>query len=418
MNSLVDGAAHGLAQAEATLLSVFDPQHRENPYAPLAELRELAPTFHHEGLETRFLTTFADCRAVLVDPDFVVPDRAWLERERPDWLGHPAADFFYSALLGTNADAHERLRRPLAGAFGARRVAALAAGCEKATDALIDRFAEATANGAAADFQDLVAYPLAVGAVGDLIGVPPADHGRFRELGEGAARLLEPVRSAADWARADRAVAALRDYLADLLRQRRSRPAEDLASTLQAPGGTAGPALTEGELVDLLLLVLVAGFETTVGLLGGSVFALLTHPDQLALLRVDPALLPGAVEESLRWDGPVLMTERLAARPARVGALSVPAGGSVTVVLGAGNRDPRRYPDPDAFLVRRPDVRVLSFGAGAHHCLGAGLARLEGAVLLRRLLARFPALGLAGPPVRRESACLRGFDRLPLVTRG
>ncbi|GAA2149019.1 cytochrome P450 [Kitasatospora kazusensis] len=409
--------AQAAATAAAALRAAFAPGGAD-PYPALVALRAAAPVHYDEGVGTRFLTRFEDCQAVLADPGFVVPDRSWLVRERPEWLGYPAADFFYSSLLGTNADAHARLRRPLAGAFGVRRVAALTAGVEKLGEELLDRFADATSDGGAADFQELVGYPLPVAVVGELIGVPREEQGQFQRLGRGAARLLEPVRTEDDWARADAAVAELREYFAGLLRERRARPAEDLASALAARPGAAGPALTERESADLLLLVLVAGFETTAGLLGLSVFALLTHPEQLALLRADPALLPGAVEESLRWDGPVLMTERLAAEPVRVGGVPVPAGGSVTTVLGAGNRDPQRYPDPDAFLVRRPDVRVLSFGAGPHYCLGAALARLEGVVLLERLLARFPALGLAGPPVRRDSASLRSFDHLPLVTTG
>ncbi|WP_327071132.1 cytochrome P450 [Kitasatospora sp. NBC_01302] len=420
MNSPVNGLLDGPASAEAALAAALAPDSGDGPYASLAVLREIAPVFHWRqgNLDTRFLTRFADCQAALSDPGFIVPDRDWLLRERPDWTGHPAADFFYSSLLGTNGPGHERLRRPVQRAFSARRVAALAAAVAGHVDALLDRFADATAHGGAADFQALVGYPLAVAVVGEVIGVPRADQERFHRLGRGAARLLEPVRTAADWQRADQAVLELRAYFADLLAQRRARPGEDLASSLQAHPDPAEPPLGGQELVDLLLLVFVAGFETTVGLLGTAVFALLTHPDQLALLRADPALLPGAVEESLRWDGPVLMTERLAARPMELGGTKVPAGGSVTTVLGAANRDPARYRDPDAFLVRRADVRVLSFSAGAHYCLGAGLARLEGCVLLERLFARFPALALAGAPVRRESAALRSFDVLPLAATG
>lgn len=420
MNSSVSDLADDLSNAGVALASALSPENGESPYASLAALRKFAPVYHceQESLDTRFLTRFADCQAVLADPGFVVPDRAWLFRERPAWAARPAADFFYSSLLGTNGVGHERLRRPVQRAFSARRVATLAASVAEHVDALLDRFADATAHGAVADFQALVGYSLAVTAVGELIGVPRADQERFHRLGREAARLLEPVRTAADWERADQAVVELRAYFAALLAERRARPGEDLASGLQAHPDLAEPALSGQELADLLLLVFVAGFETTVGLLGTSVFALLTHPDQLALLRADPGLLPGAVEESLRWDGPVLMTERLAACPMEVGGVSVPPGGSVTTVLGAANRDPARYRDPDAFLVRRPDVRVLSFGAGAHHCLGAGLARLEGAVLLERLFARFPALALADAPVRRESACLRSFDVLPLAATG
>ncbi|MFF0296145.1 cytochrome P450 [Kitasatospora sp. NPDC004614] len=404
--------------AEAILWSVFAPEARENPYAPLAALRRITPVLHHEELDTRFLTGFAECQAALAGPAFAVPDRAWMEREQPEWQAHSAADMFYASLLGTNGAAHERLRGPLVKAFGPRRTAALSAAIEKTVDELLDGFADATADGGTADFQELVGYPLPVAVVGQLIGVPAAEQERFHRLGRDAARLLEPVRSDEDWRLADEAVTALRGYFTELLRERRARPAEDLTSGLLAQAPVDQHPLEERELVDVLVLVFVAGFETTAGLLGLSVHALLTHPDQAALLRADPGLLPGAVEESLRWDGPVLMTERLATRPAEIGGVHIPAGGSVTAVIGAANRDPRRYPEPDAFLVRRPERHVLSFGAGPHYCFGAALARLEGAALLGRLLARFPRLALAGPPVRRASACLRSFDALPLVAVG
>ncbi len=403
---------------ETTLLSVFTPEGWENPYQPLAELRRVEPVYYSEAFGTHFLTRFADCQAVLVNPDFLVPDLDWFVRQEHDGRDHPAADFFYSSMLGANTVGHERLRRPVARAFSARRTAALLATVEKITEESLDRFADATSDGGAANFQELVGYPLPVAVVGDLIGVPREEQAQFRRLGEGASRLLEPIRTAEDWARADQAVVALREYFTDLLRRRRSRPAEDLASTLLEELGAGELPLTERELVDLLLLVFVAGFETTTGLLGLTVFALLTHPQQLAEVRRDPGLVPGAVEESLRWDAPVLMTERIADRALLVGGVAVPAGASVTTVLAAANRDPARHPDPDTFLVRRQDSKVLSFGAGAHYCLGAALARLEGAALVERLLARFPALTLAGPPVRRAAVNLRTFEDLPLATTG
>ncbi|WP_081958285.1 MULTISPECIES: cytochrome P450 [Kitasatospora] len=398
-------------------LAACGSDHPAGPYPALAALRATAPVLYSAEVGTHFLTAFADCQAVLSGPAFAVPDRAWMLRERPAWAAHPAADFFYASLLGTDAAAHERLRAPLAAAFGPRRVAGLTAAVEKIADELLDALADALDGGATADFQALVGYPLPVAVVGELIGVPRADQAAFHRLGRDAARLLEPVRTEEDWRLADAAVTELRAYFAALLRARRTRPAEDLASDLLA--GASGPSgerpLREDELADLLLLVFVAGFETTAGLLGTAAHTLLTHPDQAALLRADPGLLPGAVEEVLRWDGPVLMTERLARHPVEVGGVAVPAGGSLTAVLGAANRDPARHPDPDAFLVRRTGTRVLSFSAGPHYCLGAALARLEGALLLGRLLDRFPRLALAGTPTRRASACLRSFDALPLA---
>ncbi|MER5867103.1 cytochrome P450 [Kitasatospora sp. NPDC002040] len=354
---------------------------------------------------------------MLQNPDFLVPDLQWCAREVPQWQDHPAAEFFYNSMLATDGAAHERLRRLVVRGFSARRVAALGERVEQLTTELLDGFAEAAAGGSA-DFQQLVALPLPIAVVGELIGVPRADQGRFHRLGEDAERLLEPVRSPADWARADRAVLELRAYFADLLRERRARPADDLASTLVAQHTAGGSDLAEHELADTLLLVFLAGFATTAGLLGLTVFALLTHPDELALVRLRPELAPAAVEESLRWDTPVPMTERIAAKELRVGGVLLPAGASVITVLAAANRDPDRHPDPDTFSVRRRDPGGLSFSAGAHYCLGAALGRREGVALVRQLFDRFPGLALAGPPTRRPGDGLRVFEHLPLATTG
>ncbi|MEV4616824.1 cytochrome P450 [Kitasatospora sp. NPDC049258] len=404
--------------AESNLLSIFTPEGRQDPFPALAELRRIDPVHHSEALGTHVLTRFADCQEVLTGPAFLVPDRDWCAAALPDRRADPGAEFLYSSLLGTNGADHSRLRGLIAGALGARQVAALRATTEKITEELLDGFADATGSGGAANFQELVGRPLPVALVGALIGVPRAEQGRLEHLGRGAGRLLEPLRSPEDWARADRAVAELREYFATLLRERRACPADDLASALLDQRRTVDPPPTERELADLLLLVFVAGFETTTGLLGTAVHALLTHPDQLDLVRADPGLVPAAVEESLRWDSPVLMTERIAARPVEVAGVAIPRGGSVTAVLAAANRDPERHPEPDTFTVRRPDHRPLSFSAGPHYCPGAALARAEGTALLGQLLHRFPKLTLTGPPVRRAAVALRSFDDLPLATTG
>ncbi|WP_146214574.1 cytochrome P450 [Streptomyces sp. ICBB 8177] len=402
---------------ETLLFSMFTPEGRENPHPALARLRAVAPVYRNETLDTYFLTRFDDCQAVLTDPGFRTPDLQWCEREMPDWREHAGAEFFYSSMLRANGDDHARVRRLVGGAFSARRVAALSGPVEETVSDLLDRFADATGDGGHADFQELVGYPLPVAVVGDLIGVPRPDQERFRGYGQDAGRLLEPVRTDEDFKRADHAVESLREYFAELLERRRCEPADDLATALLQVRDADDGRLTQRELVDNLLLVFVAGFETTTSLLGLTVHALLSHPDQLTLVRDDPALARDAVEESLRWDTPVRMTERIASRPARIGGVDVPEGANVTTVLAAANRDPARHPDPDPFLVRRPDVRVLSFSAGAHFCLGAALARMEGATAIRGLLTRFPGLYEAEPPVRRDSISLRAFDRLALAVR-
>ncbi|WP_405747049.1 cytochrome P450 [Streptomyces sp. NBC_01525] len=398
-------------QAQTLLFSLFTPEGRENPHPALEALRRTAPVYHDPDLDTFFLTTFADCQTVLTDAAHRAPDLAWCEENLPDWREHPAADFFYSSMLRAGGADHTRLRRLAGKGFTPRRVAALQAAIEKITDGLLDDLADATSDGGTANFQDLVGYPLPVAVVGELIGVPEADRVRFRSLGGDASRLLEPVRTPEDWERADGAVEQLREYFGELADRRRREPADDLATTLARESeGT----LTEHELVDTLLLVFVAGFETTTGLLGTAVHTLLNHPGQLALVSADPRLVPQAVEESLRWDTPVQMTERIAGRAGVIGGVPVPEGANVTTVLTAANRDPAQHPDPHRFDVTRTGTRVLSFSGGPHYCLGAALARMEGAVALRRLFARFPRLAPAGDPVRRESFSLRVFEDLPV----
>ncbi|WP_051811866.1 cytochrome P450 [Kitasatospora sp. MBT63] len=404
--------------AESNLLSIFTPKGSHDPYPALAELRRTRPVHLSETLGSHVLTRFADCQQVLTGPEFLVPDRQWCAEAFPDQRARPAAEFFYSSLLGTNGPDHSRLRGLVAGALGARQVAALQATAEKITEELLDAFADATSSGGTANFQELVGRPLPVTLIGTLIGVPRAEQGRFERMGRGASRLLEPVRTPEDWARADRAVVELREFFGALLRERRARPAEDLASALLEQRHAVEPPPTDRELADLLLLLFVAGFETTTALLGTTVHTLLSHPGEFALVRDDPALVPAAIEESLRWDSPVLLTERIAARPVEVAGVQVPRGGSVTTVLAAANRDPGRHPEPDRFTVRRPDNKALSFSAGRHHCPGATLARTEAAALLGRLVRRFPDLALAGPPVRRSALTLRSFDDLPLATTG
>ncbi|MET9604126.1 cytochrome P450 [Streptomyces sp. NPDC006512] len=400
---------------QALLFSLFTPEGRENPFLALETLRENFPVYYDKDLDTYFLTTYADCQAVLTDSSFRTPDLSWCEDNLPDWREHPAADFFYASMLRANQPDHTRLRRLIGAGFTPRRVAALSGAVEELTDSLLDAFAEATADGGAANFQELVGYPLPVAVVGELIGVPAEDRLRFQRLGGDASRLLEPVRTEEDWARADAAVTELRVYFEDLLQRRAAEPREDLATVLLETG-EGQERLTRKEVVDTLILTFVAGFETTAAMLGIVTHALLTHPGQRAALDADPELAAQAVDEALRWDTPVQMTERIASVATEIRGVTVPAGANVTTVLAAANRDPAQFPDPHRFDVRRSGSRVMSFSAGPHYCLGAALARLEGSIAVRRLFARFPGLALAGTPVRRESFSLRMYEDLPLTT--
>jgi cytochrome P450 len=447
---------------ESLLLSIFSSEGREDPHSALAELRRTDPVHHSPAFDGYFLTRYTDCQAVLTSSAFAVPDLAWCAREIPHWREHPAAEFFYTSMLRSNGPDHARLRRLVGSAFGARRVAALRPVVREITTELLDTFeamagtagsrageaagdagaagAEgveggtaiaARANdgtatragagpgaggGVAADFQALVGYPLPIAVASRLVGAPGGDQDLIRRLGQDAGRLLEPVRTQEDWRRADSAVAGLRAYFTDLVARRRREPADDLTSALLAVRDTDDGRLGARELVDTLALLLVAGFETTAGLPGLAVHALLTHRGQWELICKQPESAARAVEETLRWDAPVWMTERVALRPFDVGDTTLPAGANVTTLLAAGNRDPERHPHPDEFRIEREDIKVLSFGAGPHFCVGAALARMEAAEVVEQAARRMPDLRLAGRPVRRDSISLRAFETLPLAT--
>ncbi|SCL29619.1 Cytochrome P450 [Micromonospora inyonensis] len=262
---------------------------------------------------------------------------------------------------------------------------------------------------------DEFAYPLPIGVICALLGVPEADREAFRGWTVDFAAVLEPEISEAELAVADRGAVALRDYFRDLVEARRRAPADDLTTALvQAHDAEAG-RLTGDELLANLVILLAAGFETTTNLLGNGLVVLLRHPRHAAALRDDPAFAGEYVEELLRIDSPVQVTSRKATVPVTPGGVPVPAGGRVLLLLGAGNRDPERFAEPGRFDPTRPHNQPLSFGGGPHYCLGAALARLEAQVAFPLLLRELPGLALAGEPRHRTRLTLRGYATLPMT---
>jgi cytochrome P450 len=320
------------------------------------------------------------------------------------------------SLLFMDPPDHTRLRRLVACAFTPKRVADLRPTAQAITAELLDETAAAGASGDVVDLIRSLAYPLPVRTICSLLGVPEADEATFTRWSRGLARSLDPsvLRSAeVDAAIAD-AESGLAAYLEDLLAVRRTKPRDDLLSALldvEADGDRISP----DEVVDLALLLLVAGHETTVNLIGNGVLALLRAPDQLNLLRRAPDLVAGAVDELLRFDSPVQLTQRVATEDLDLVGCPVRAGDEIMLVLGAANRDPLVFAEPNRLDVTRDARRHVAFGGGIHHCLGAALARLEGEVALSALLARFPRLELAGEPLRRPTFTLRGLESLPVV---
>lgn len=369
-----------------------------NPYPVYAAMRAEGPV--HRVLvpgsgESWLVVAHHAARAALTDPRLrndISHSASW----RSDG-GHAVG----RNMLQTDPPQHTRLRRSVAARFTAGSVTALRPKIEAVALELLDALPER----GTADLVARYALPLPVTVICDLLGVPAADRALFHALSH---ELVMPTSPEA----ATAAAGSLSGYLADLIAPGRERPGgviDDLVAT---------PDVTPDELLGMAFLILVAGHETTVDLISGTVHALLTHPDQLALLKTEPDLIDAAVEESLRFNSPVHSTAfRFATEPLDIGGTRIEAGESVLVSLAAASRDPLRFPEPDHFDLRRPTRGHLGFGHGLHHCLGAPLARAETVVAVSLLLRHRPDLAFATAPgtlTWRSSTLLRGLAELPL----
>ncbi|MFG2617375.1 cytochrome P450 [Streptomyces sp. NPDC048507] len=315
-----------------------------------------------------------------------------------------------SNMLEADPPHHTRLRRLVAREFTARRVEGLRPRVEEVTGELLDAMAARPER--TADLIKELAFPLPMTVICELLGVPDLDRDRFRGWSNA---VVTPVPGVVG----NEAHQQLSGYLGELIALKAKAPGEDLLSALIRTRDEDGDSLSPDELIGMAFLLLVAGHETTVNLISNGVRALLAHPGQLAALRADPdGLLDGAVEEMLRYDGPVQnSTYRHAATDVEIGGTVIPAGAVVLVSLAGADRDPGRFADPDVFDIRRAPQGHLAFGHGLHFCLGAPLARMEGRIALRRLLERFPALEQdpdAGPPQWLPGSLMRGVSRLPV----
>jgi cytochrome P450 len=394
-----------VATAIGTLLTTAG---RDDPY-PIYQALRGHGSVAEAGGGFYVVTGYEAADQALRDPAMLVPDASYLDRVAPDWRESRSVRSIGASMLNTNPPDHGRMRRLVSGTFTARRVAALRQTVQERAAALADRIAEEQRP---VDFMAEFAYPLPVQVISALLGVPDGDQAEFRRRATDLTTVLELSVGGQDLRAADRATAELEEYFTDLVARRRREPRDDLTTALARQDGPLTPA----ELLANLILLLVAGFETTTNLLGNGLVALLRCPGAAARLREDPTLAPAVVQEVLRFDSPVQLTSRWCPEPAEVGGRRLPAYSQILILLGAANRDPRRFPRPEVFDPTRAQVAApLSFGAGAHFCLGAALARLEAQVALPLLLRRLPGLALAGDPVRRDRLVLRGYARLPVV---
>jgi pimeloyl-[acyl-carrier protein] synthase len=391
------------------LFNPFRPEFHADPYPFYRQLRDADPV-HQTPMSFWLLTRYDDVLLTLRDPRF---GRAGFEPLLAAVYGQSGQEGMPTSMLFRDPPDHTRLRSLVSHAFTPRVVE----GLRPRIQAIVDERLEAVGQAGTMEVIDDLAYPLPVRVICEMLGVPPSDHLRIKQWSSDVARALDMIGVPGDpdvLARGQAGHHALAEYFMALLPERRAHPRDDLLSLLIA-AEEQGDKLTEGELLVTCLLLFIAGHETTVNLIGNGLLALLRNPDQLQRLRTNPALLPTAVEELLRYDSPVQRTARIPNTDVEVGGRSIPKGTMVVAAIGAANRDPAHFPDPDRLDVGRADNRHIAFGFGIHYCLGAPLARLEGQIAFGTLLRRFPRLALASPAADwRESSTLRGLRTLPV----
>ena len=388
-------------------LDLTEPQFVRDPYPVFAALRPGSPLLWHEPTGQWLALTYAASNAVLRDRRL---GRLWVDKE-PAELFEPFNLLHRHQMMENEPPDHTRLRGLVAKAFNRGHIERLRPGVQALADELLDRIDGAGRFDVLADY----AEPLPVAVIAELLGVPASDRHLLRPWSQAIVRMYEYGRGRAV---EEAAVAASREfaaYMRELAAERRAAPRDDLVSHLVAVE-ERGRRLTADELVASAILLLNAGHEASVNAFGNGIVALLEHPDQLARLRTDPALVEPAVEEMIRFDSPLQLFERTAKEPVRIADVTIPAGRKVAALLGAANRDPAAFPDPDRLDVGRQPNPHLGFGAGLHHCLGAPLARMELQLSLPALLRRFPSLDLAEQPVRRPTFVLRGFAAVHVTT--
>lgn len=395
----------------------LSPEFQANPYPYYEMLRGYAPVLFWEPWGLWFLSRYDDNVAALKDARLGREILKVLTREElgfpaePDERVRPLVEMQREWMLLKDPPDHTRLRTLVHKAFTPRMVERLRERTQAITDALIDR---ALADGGV----DLIrgfALPLPVTVIAEMLGIPASDHATFQGWSRNLAGTLELTESQDVYERGAAATVEFSAYIRQLIAERRKTPSEDLISALVA-AEAEGDQLSEDEMVAMCILLLVAGHETTVNLIGNGMLALLRQPEQWAKLKADPALVRSAVEEVLRYDSPVQMTARWVMEDMEFAGQTMRKGQQVATLLGAANRDPSRFPNPGELDITREPNPHIAFGNGIHFCLGAPLARMEGQIAIATLARRLPNLQLASDnPPYRETYVLRGLAALPVT---
>ncbi len=390
-----------------------DPDFIRNPYPRYAELRD-SPELHRTRDGLWILTRHADVLATLRDPRLSSNPRHVDPVRRPEGGGNLLllADSSIQLMLTADAPDHTRLRRLANKAFTPRAVEQLRSRVIELVDGLLD----GVDGDATFDVMASVAEPLPVMVICELLGVPANDWDQFKPWSTAIARVLDPDPAFSAMDLAVPAVMGFVQYFGELIEERRVDPRDDLLSALIA-AEAEGEKLSAGELFAMIILLFIAGHETTTNLLGNGALALLRHREQYEALVADPSLAVAATEELLRFDAPVQITARTATEDLDLNGLRLEKGEGVICGLAAANRDPRYIDDPEALRLDRGAANHVAFGNGMHHCLGAPLARLEGQIVFERLSSRLPRLELADTdPPYRSHFVLRGLESLTVAS--
>ena len=385
------------------------PGFVDDPYPLYAQLRESDPVHALEGGGV-FLSRYEDAVAVYRDPQRASSDKK--VEFRPKFGDSPLYEHHTTSLVLNDPPLHTRVRRLIMGALNQRAIARM----EQDVGALVDGLLERLADLREFDFIAAFAAQIPIEVIGNLLDMPRAERGPLREWSLAILSGLEPLPSDEVLQKGNRAVTEFVAYLEVLVRERRKQPGDFDSDVLTRliQGEKDGERLTERELYHQCIFLLNAGHETTTNLLGNGLWLLLSHPAELARLRDDRALLSPAIEEMLRFEGPIQLNNRRLTAPMTLSGRSLAPGTPITIGIGAVNRDPRQFADPERFDAGRKPNRHVAFGHGDHACSGMNVARMEARIAFSRLLARFARLELTGAPERDRRIRFRGFRRLPL----
>lgn len=401
-------------------LNPFEPGFYDDPYAQYAAIREADP-ISKTALGPWLITRWADVHTLLRKPGTSVeerniemdgPTRRQQMNELREKHGAPPMERSL-AILNIDPPDHTRIRKLVAKAFTPRAVERIRATAGQQVDVILDDLA---GRGEPVDLIGELAFPLPFSVINEMLGMPEGgDTVQLRTWSHTVTQVLDPLLAMQHPEEIIAAVVSMRGVIAEAIAWKRTRDDDDiLTAMIQAEED--GDQLSDAELLENVMLLFLAGHETTVNLIGNGVNALLDHPDQLQRLVADPSLDANAVEELLRFDSPVQFSRRIALEPIEVEGVAIEPGELVMTCLGAANRDPAKFgPDAAELRLDRPDAREhVSFGSGVHHCLGAALARLEGQEAIGRLVRRFPGIERAGTPTHNQRIVLRGYDDLPV----